>query len=307
MTELQRIRMLEPPTGCVDMVLDTDAFNEVDDQFAIAYALRSTASVNLCALYAAPFYNAHSTSPADGMERSYHEIHKVLALAERTDLADQVYRGCDAYLPDEKTPLDSPAVRDLVERARRYSPEKPLYVAAVGCITDVASAILTAPDIIENIVVVWLGGHAWHFEHTKEFNMKQDIAAARVVFGCGVPLVQLPCYGVWNPLRTNKPELLHWFADKNPLSDYLARNMVEEAERWSKLPTWGRVIWDVTAVAWIADREGMLTSVLRHAPIPEYDGYYSEDASRHFMRFVSGINRDALMWDLVKKLTGAEG
>jgi hypothetical protein len=67
------------------------------------------------------------------------------------------------------------------------------------------------------------------------------------------------------------------------------------------------VIWDVTAVAWIADREGMLTSVLRHAPIPEYDGYYAEDPSRHFMRFVSGINRDALMWDLVKKLTGAEG
>ena len=54
MTEQQRIRMLEPPTGCVDMVLDTDAFNEVDDQFAIAYLLRSE-KLNPVGICAAPY------------------------------------------------------------------------------------------------------------------------------------------------------------------------------------------------------------------------------------------------------------
>ena len=36
MTNEQRIRNLSVPTGKVDVVLDTDAFNEIDDQFAIA-------------------------------------------------------------------------------------------------------------------------------------------------------------------------------------------------------------------------------------------------------------------------------
>ena len=37
--------------------------------------------------------------------------------------------------------------------------------------------------MVENTVIVWLGGHALECEHTKEFNMQQDVAAARVVFG----------------------------------------------------------------------------------------------------------------------------
>ena len=30
------------PTGLIDVILDTDAYNEIDDQFAIAYLLRAT-------------------------------------------------------------------------------------------------------------------------------------------------------------------------------------------------------------------------------------------------------------------------
>ena len=33
---------LDWPAGRVDAVLDTDAYNEIDDQFAIAYLIRST-------------------------------------------------------------------------------------------------------------------------------------------------------------------------------------------------------------------------------------------------------------------------
>ena len=40
MTKEQYVKNLSVPTGKVDVVLDTDAFNEIDDQFAIAYLLR---------------------------------------------------------------------------------------------------------------------------------------------------------------------------------------------------------------------------------------------------------------------------
>ena len=80
MTNEMMLKMLERPAGCVDMVLDTDAYNEIDDQFAISYMLRSEEKLNVKAIYAAPFYNPNSTSPEDGMLRSYDEIKKIISL-----------------------------------------------------------------------------------------------------------------------------------------------------------------------------------------------------------------------------------
>lgn len=304
MKQEQLIKMLTPPKGVVDMVLDTDAYNEIDDQFAIAYAIKSPDKVNLKALYAAPFHNANSTGPADGMEKSYDEIKKIVTLAGREDLKEATFRGSERYLPDEKTPVESPAMRDLIERARNYSPDSPLYVAAIGAITNVASALIAAPDIADRIVIVWLGGHAWNWPDTREFNMFQDVAAARVIFGCGAPVVQLPCMGVVSSFYTTKPELEYWLMDKNPLADYLAQNTIREAESYAAGRVWSRVIWDVTAIAYLTDREGrFLISELRSAPIPEYDDHYGFDSRRHFMRYVTHIHRDALMDDLFRRLT----
>jgi len=304
MTTAELIRKLEQPTGCPDMVLDTDAYNEIDDQFAISYALRATDKMTVKALYAAPFHNSRSTDPADGMEKSYNEIITLLKLAERTDMIPLTFRGSTRYLPDEKTPVESDAARDLCERAMTYSPENPLYVVAIGAITNVASAILMKPEIIDRIVVVWLGGHAWHWDHNREFNLFQDVAAARIIFGCGVPLVQLPCSGVVSEFRVTKPELEYWFKGKNPLADYLAQATMDEADSYAAGKPWSRVIWDVTAIAWLTDRGGLLTSSLEHSPIPEYDHHFAHDSSRHFMRYVKNINRDALMADLIRVIVG---
>ncbi|MCI8387737.1 MAG: nucleoside hydrolase [Clostridiales bacterium] len=299
MDQLTLIKMLTPPTEKVDMVLDTDAYNEIDDQFAIAYALKSTDKLEVKALYAAPFFNSKSTGPKDGMEKSYDEIKKIVTLAGRTDMISAIYRGSENYLPDEKTPVESEAMRDLIDRARKYTSDNPLYVVAIGAITNVASAIIAAPDIIDKIVIVWLGGHSWESDDTHEFNMFQDVAAARVIFGCGAPLVQLPCGGVVSSFYTTKPELEYWLVGKNPLADYIAKNAIAEAESYAAGRVWSRVIWDVTAIAYLTDRNGKyLQSRLDYAPIPEYDDHYSFDRRRHMMRYVYGIRRDALMGDL---------
>lgn len=304
MTTAQLLNNLEVPTGVIDIVLDTDAFNEIDDQFAIAYMLRSTERFNVKEIYAAPFFNKKATSPEDGMEKSYNEILKILDLAGRSDLKEHTYRGSRRYLPSETDPVESPAASALVALASRYSTEKPLYVAAIGAITNVASALLMDPSIKEKIVLVWLGGHALHNPHTCEFNMRQDIPAARVVFGCGVPLVQLPCDGVVSAFTVSGPELEYWLAGKNPLSDYLAKNTIREAESYAAGRTWTRPIWDVTTIGWLLNDGGrFMSSTIIHAPIPEYDKRYGFDNTRHFMRYVTSINRDRLMQDLFEKLT----
>ena len=60
------------------MVLDTDTYNEIDDQFALVYALLCPEKLNVEAVYAAPFTNDRSTGPGDGMEKSYEEILRLL-------------------------------------------------------------------------------------------------------------------------------------------------------------------------------------------------------------------------------------
>lgn len=304
LTMQQRLRMLETPKGRVDLVLDTDAYNEIDDQFAISYAIKSTDRLALKALYAAPFLNERSESPADGMEKSYREIMKLLELA-RTDYP--VFRGSQTYLADEHTPVLSAAAQDLTQRAMQYSPDKPLYVVAIGAITNVASALLLQPEIADRVVIVWLGGHALEWHDNREFNICQDVAAARVVMDSGAPLVLLPCMGVVSAFATTGPELAYWLAGKNALADYLYRQTCDAANAYAAGRVWSRVIWDVTAVGWLLNEDGcFMLDKLIPTPIPEYDHHYAQSPNRPLCRYVYHIKRDALMGDLFARVCSEE-
>lgn len=306
MKQEQYFKNLTAPKGKIDVVLDTDAYNEIDDQFAISYMLRNNHKLNIKGICAAPFFNSHSVSPADGMHKSYDEILKLLRLAENEELKEIVFKGSEGYLQNETTPVESEAAEFLCDVAENYAPEKPLYIVAIGAITNVASAILKNPKVKENCVLIWLGGHATHMHHgASEFNMVQDLAAARVVFDCGIPLVQLPCGGVVDHFTTTKYELQHWLQGKNALCDYLCENTVKEAESYAAGKPWSRVIWDVTAVAWLLNEKNQfMKDRLIPSPIPEYDKHYAINENRHFIKYVYKINRDALFEDLFKVLGG---
>ena len=296
------IRRLEKPKGRVDVVIDTDTYNEIDDQYALSYLIKSDEKLDLKAIYAAPFFNEKSTGPADGMEKSYREIINVLTLLEREDLKEHVYRGSTEYLPSETEPVISDAAKDLAERAMDYTEEHPLYVVAIAAITNVASALLLNPDIKNRIVLIWLGGNATNWSDNKEFNLYQDVAGARIVFGCGVPLVQLPCMGVVSAFTTSGPELEYHLRGKNKLCDYLVNVTTTEAAACNGGPVWTRPIWDVTAVAWLLDGD-FEEDCLIHSPIPEYDHRYAFDNNRHFIKYVYHIKRDKLFADLFAKLS----
>ena len=301
-------KALTPPEGMADAVIDTDTFNEIDDQFALAYMIRSNEKINLKAIYAAPFFNQHSTSPADGMEKSYNEIHNILTLMKEEELKKIVFRGSVSYLPDEKTPVISDAAKHLAELAMEYTVEKPLYVVAIGAITNVASALLINPEIAERIVLVWLGGHSFNWPDTKEFNMYQDVAGARVIFNSGAPIVQLPCMGVVSAFTVSGDDMRARLYGKNELCTYLTTHSENEVASYVKEGNaWSRVIWDVTAVAWLTGASGKNNKFIKYkfapAPICEYDFTYSFDNTRNDIVYAYHINRDELLNDLIKKLT----
>jgi len=295
------LRRLQKPAGKVDVVLDTDTYNEIDDQFALSYLVKSDEKLCLKAVYAAPFFNDKSTGPADGMEKSYQEIIHIFTLLGREDLKQCAFRGSKDYLPDENRPVISEAAEDLSKRAMDYTPENPLYVAATGAITNVASAILLNPAIIDRIVIVWLGGNSYDWYDNREFNLSQDVAAGRIIFGCGAAVVQLPCMGVVSAFTTTGPELEYWLRGKNALCDYLTDVTTKEAALCQGTKFWSRAIWDVTAVGWLLGGDFMLDR-LEPSPIPQYDHRYSFDRTRHLIRYVYHIKRDNLFGDLFTKL-----
>ena len=296
LTADERLAMLEPPDGPVSMVLDTDTYNEIDDQFALVYALLSD-NLIVEAVYAAPFSNRKSSGPADGMEKSYQEILRILSILDH-DAQGFAYRGSPRYLGSPSEPVRSPAAEDLIRKAK--NPRKgPLYVLAIGAITNVASAILLEPEIITHIVVVWLGGHSHYWPTTQEFNLRQDVAAARVIFDCGVPVVHLPCKNVIDHLLTTLPEMQAHVKDQGSIGAYLYQ--IYKAYRKEHFAV-SKVIWDISAVAYLNNPDWIPTE-LRPSPILRDDVTWGAvDPSRHLIREASDVDRDAIFGDLFRKL-----
>jgi inosine-uridine nucleoside N-ribohydrolase len=296
-SESQRITMLTPPAGRpVRMVLDTDTYNEIDDQFAVVYALISP-ELDVRAVYAAPFHNRRSQGPGDGMEKSYEEILRVLSKLDKSP-DGFAFKGSSHYLTNVKQPEKSPAALDLVKRARQSSPEDPLYVAAVGAITNVANAILIDPSIIDKIVVVWLGGNGHNWPHQREFNFRQDLNASRVIFDCGVPVVQLPCTPVVTHFTTTVPEMERYVGGRGAIGDYLLTIFKDYRKDHF---AWSKVLWDMTAVAWLINNR-WLPSDLVHSPIVTDNCTFSFDQSRHLIRAVNFVHRDPIYRDFFTKL-----
>ena len=296
------VKRLKRPEGVIDVVLDTDMFNEVDDQYALAYLLGYKDRLRLKSIFAAPFFNHHSESPKDGMEKSYGEVFKVLDLLGEKTAEYGIYKGAEGFLEDESTPRDSEAVRNLIELSEGYDETSPLYVIAIAACTNIASAILLCPEITKRIFVVWVGGMGYDWHDNKSFNAGQDIAAARVLLGSGVPLVILPGRGVLDHFSTTGPELEYWLRGKNKFCDYIIDKTAYEAKKCKGEKCWSRPISDVSAVAWLIGESFMLDR-LEHSPVMSYDNLYAYDKRRTFIRYVYSINRDKLMGDLFEKLS----
>lgn len=301
--------MLKRPQGIVPVVLDTDAYNEVDDQFAIAYLLRSPEKVDLQAIYAAPFYdkercfhNFRSESAGEGMKKSYEEIKKLLRLAGREELLPNVYPGSEQFLGEDSAAVDSPAARDLIRRAMGHTSEFPLYVLAIGAPTNVASALLLEPAIRERVVVIWLGGNVLDWPSCREFNLSQDLAASKVLFEADVNLILVPCMGMASAFAVTPGELKRYFAGRNPLCDYLAKTVLEDMGDPKGEKLWSRILWDVTACAWLMG-EQLALDRREKKPIPT-DTVYLRPEDGPQMGYVYYVNRDGLLRDLAEKLRG---
>lgn len=279
-----------------NIILDTDTYNEIDDQFALAYAMLSPERIKLLSVNAAPFLNSRSTSPADGMMKSYNEIQRIMRLVD-PGAAVPYYKGSERFLDDKKVPVESEAADNIINTV--MGTDDRVYIVAIGAITNVASAIIKCPEIAERAVVIWLGGHALTYKDTREFNLYQDVMSAQVVFDSGIPLIQIPCAGMCTEFVTTIPELEYYLRGKNELCDYL----VDIVRSYTKKPYgWSKVVWDVTAVAVLVCPEAFRYSIIPR-PYVTLEGRYAFNTEREQYIYVNKLSRDPVYADLFIKLS----
>ncbi len=354
-----RSRLALPPAR-PRIVIDTDAANEIDDQFALAWALLSSGQLRLEAVYACPFSFDHlrremirardardhpaGASPADlellrhhaprlehaqakgwaletlklapfnppdvGMERSFDEI---LNVFNKCGVApgSRVFRGSTAYLHAVDAPQRSAAAEHLVQLALATPKDEPLYVVALGCLTNVASALLIAPEIAERIVVVWTAGYPSHAPQTNyAFNLEQDTLATNVLLDSGVPHVYLPGYHVGAQLRLSHPEVERYVAGRGAIGDYLhhlyTHNPLWELFGIDSLYAHSWVIWDMICIAWLLN-PAWVPSELTPTPWLGTDRRWRIDPARHPQREAYAVQRDPIFADLFRKLERSAG
>ena len=279
-------------------VLDTDTYNEIDDQFALAYALLAPEVLDLRAVVAAPFSNRRAATPGEGMLKSYDEITRILGLFGRS-AENFAWRGSESYLADHCTPVDSEGARRIVELAReaRAAGGK-LHVLAIAAITNVASALLIDPGIARDIVIVWLGGHETNYKDNNEFNLRQDVAAAQVVFDSAAPLVWIPCRNVASALEMTLAELRPAIAPAGKLGEFLY-GRTEELIKLRNIPA--KIIWDISTVAYFSV-PGACKTQLIPSPVLNNDKSWSAAPGRKEITVVRSLDRAAVFADLFAKL-----
>lgn len=198
----------------VRIIISSDVGNEADDQFAIAHQLL-TPMFDVRGIVAAHF-ESKAPGSRSTMEQSYQELCRLMAASGMENVP--ALRGCAAPLEDETGTPESEGVDFIIREALRED-DRPLYITVQGTMTDVAAAINRCPEIAEKFTVVWIGGGPYP-RGGWEFNLAQDVNAARVVLASKAEVWQLPVT-VYSTVEVTMAELARKVRPHGPIGRYL--------------------------------------------------------------------------------------
>lgn len=296
---LARMGIQLPMKKQVRVIVSSDVRNEADDQFAVAHHLL-TPIFDVRAVVAA-HYESKAPGTCTTMEKSYQEL---LTLMKASGIDDvPALRGCKAPLTSETDAPECEGVDFIIKEALRED-ECPLYIAAQGALTDVAAAINHCPEIAEKFTVVWIGGQGYP-NGGPEFNLLQDVAAARVVFSSKTGVWQLPV-GVYGTAEVTMAELAWKVRPCGTMGRYLYDEMedynLSNDEPWSlrRGENWG--LGDSPAIAALLGCEWRQNYHEERAPYIRDDMTYQPDPEGKPIRVYDYVDVRMLLEDFFSKL-----
>lgn len=278
----------------INVILDTDTYNECDDQFALAYLLKSQERFNIEAITVAPYHHDNNISIIEGNEKSYNEIIKICKYLN-FDTTNKVYKGSEDYLQNNYNETTK-AVEKIIEIALK---NEKTYILSISAITNIAIAILKEPKIIDRIEIIWLGGNSLLQNKNDEFNFRQDIKAVKTIFESNAKLTIIPCKNVASNLITSIYELEHFLKGKNELCDYLCQRFYNDGVHGIQER---RVIWDISVIAYMLNKSWFMSEEISCPRIRE-DSSYELTNNNHKITMINYIDVNKVYTDLFNKLT----
>lgn len=287
-----------PPEKIVRVIVDTDAKNEADDQFAIVQALLSPKFENVG--FIAAHYGAKRHT--DSMERSYRELETIFDKMH-IPKKDTLYHGAIHALPDRVTPVPSEGAELIIREAMKED-DRHLYVTFLGPLTDLASAYLMEPRIKDRLTAIWIGGGRYP-NGAQEFNLSNDIHAANVVFASGMDVWQVP-KNVYEMIAVSLAELEYKVAPYGDIGAYLFEQITEYA--WEPGPrkssfrtgeTW--VLGDNPAIGLILYEHRFLYDKIP-APFITEDMNYVHTGKNPYIRVYNSIDSRLILDDMFAKI-----
>ncbi|QLE02209.1 nucleoside hydrolase [Galbibacter sp. BG1] len=257
-------------------ILDSDTGNEIDDLYAIVYAIAEP-DMELISLNSAHFNNVqmvidsswsgNKVSNFVTVQESQKLNEELLKTMDRLDIPHPM--GCKNHIGyawgyyKGATIPESPATDFIISEAKKASPDNKLKVICIGASTNLAAAIQKDSTITKNIHAFLLGArfdketNVWN---KSEFNIQRDLNAFDVLLN--EPDLELTVM----PITTARPYTFNKDRTLKKLSTYKATATDKLAERWTYMNAGDeRVMWDLALVVAIQKPE-LATLETRPAP-----------------------------------------
>lgn len=237
------------------LIIDADTANEIDDLFALVRALGEP-RFQLLGITAAQFHQSPYASKDTALE-SHQLNQELLALLPQHNVP--LVRGSAHPLKNSNTAQPSKASDFIIQQAKALPTDQKLQLVILGSCTNVASALLQAPEIAPKLQIYYIG--FWHDPaqntyNKKEFNTGNDPLATNVLLDFKGLDFSVMSATTCQHLVFDKTTTFKNLED-NPLGLYL-KNRWSTFKRWwtDKDPEQKRwIMWDLAIIEALAHPE----------------------------------------------------
>ncbi len=227
------------------VIIDADTGNEVDDIFAISRALIAP-EFEILGLNSTQWQNSH-WAEGNTLENSQRINERILSYLQMDNMPHP--RGSQARLYDwgQDVAQHSAAAYHIIKTVKSLPYNEKLTVIALGALTNVASALLIAPEIAPRLKLFCLGT-TYNFDEKywkkTDFNCLMDPHAINVVLDNKELEVHIVPVNIAAAMKMDRETLAKNFKGKDDLRGFLY-------DRWMNHMDGGyheRIIWDLSVV-----------------------------------------------------------
>ncbi|MFT3827890.1 MAG: nucleoside hydrolase [Chitinophagaceae bacterium] len=299
------------------VIVDNDFSGDPDGLFQLAQQVLSN-SAEIRAVIGSHLHPKdwfdNTGTQADNAARKAKELLTLL----NADKSIPVLAGSNTGMPDARTAVADKAVDFIIQEARRTDTKAPLYIVCGAGLTEVASAVIKAPDIADKFTLVWIGGPEYSdlaFPPPNgsrvEYNLNIDTAAARCIFNyTTVKLWQVP-RNAYRQCLVSLAELADKVKPCGRVGAYLYESLASllskaRNSRWNLGETY--VLGDSPLVLLTALQSGFEADpassayVIKKLPLINAQGGYDDNPNGRPVRVYTHLDTRLMFDDLFSKL-----